>query len=54
MVVSSSTPIFKRDSTDFGINFEMGELEKFIKGNLNLREELDTFFALKNFIFHDA
>ena len=28
--------------------------KKFIQGNLNLREELDTFLVLKNFIFHDA
>ena len=27
---------------------------KFIQRNLNLRKELDTFIALKNFIFHDA
>ena len=55
-MVSSPNPIFRTGSTVIGIKFEMRGLEKTIQvqGNLNLREELDTFLGLNNFIFHDG
>ena len=48
------TPFSGRALQILESNLKWESWKKFIQGNVNLREELDTFLGLKNFIFHDA
>lgn len=54
-VMVSSAPILGGSGVepwDFGINFDRGELIKIqIKGDLNLREELNTVLGFNNIIY---
>ena len=48
------TPFSGRALQILELNLKWESWKKFIQGNLSLREELDTFLGLKNFIFHNA
>ena len=50
-VVSSATPIFRRGSTDFRINFEMGQLQKIHTGEFKFKGGAGHFSCSQEFHF---
>ena len=50
-MVSLATPIFRRGSTNFGINFEMGELGKIHTGEFKFKGGAGHFSCRREFHF---
>ena len=50
-MMSSPTSIFMRCSTDFGINFEMGKLEKIHTGEFKFKGGAGHFSCPQEFLF---
>ena len=50
-MVSSPTLIFRRGSADFGINFEMGKLEKIHTGEFKFKGGAGHFSCPQEFHF---
>ena len=50
-MVSLATPISRRGSTNFGINFEMGGLEKIHTGEFKFKGGAEHFSCRREFHF---